>query len=61
MVGVCGTNPREEKSIVLVEKNRRKESLARSTHRWENNIKMDLKEKGWVGVDRIPLPQSMAQ
>jgi hypothetical protein len=34
-------------------KSRRKESLARSRHRWENNNKMDVKEKsmGECGPD----------
>jgi hypothetical protein len=26
-------------------------------HRWVNNIKIDLGETGWVGVDRIDLIQ----
>jgi hypothetical protein len=29
----------------------------RSRYRWENNIKMDLKETGWEGVDYIHLAQ----
>jgi len=27
-----------------------KRPLGRSSHRWENNIKMDLQEVGWVGA-----------
>jgi hypothetical protein len=29
--------------------------LGRPWHRWEDNIKMDLKYVGWVGVDCIHL------
>jgi hypothetical protein len=28
-------------------------------HRWENDIKMYLKEIGWEDVDQIHLPQDM--
>jgi hypothetical protein len=27
----------------------------RPRHRWEDNIRMDLREKGWEGVDSIHL------
>jgi hypothetical protein len=30
-------------------------------HRWENNIKMDLKEIGWGGRDWIDLAQDRDQ
>jgi hypothetical protein len=30
-----------------------KKSLGRPMHKWEDNIKMDLKERGWDGVDWI--------
>jgi hypothetical protein len=33
---------------VFVEKPEGKRSLGRLRHRWEDNIKMDLKETGWV-------------
>jgi hypothetical protein len=29
----------------------RKRPLRRPTHRWEDNIKIDLKELGWDGMD----------
>jgi hypothetical protein len=29
--------------------------------RWEDNIKMDLREIGWGGMDRIDLPQDRDQ
>ena len=34
-----------------------KKPLARSRHRWEDNIKMDLQEVGCEGMDWIELVQ----
>jgi hypothetical protein len=34
-----------------------KRPLARPRHRWEDNIKMNLRERGWGDVDWIHLPQ----
>jgi hypothetical protein len=36
---------------VLVGKAEGKRPLGRPVHRWEDNIKMDLKKLGWWGVD----------
>jgi hypothetical protein len=33
--------------------------LERPRRRWENNIKMDLREVGWGGIDWIDLAQDM--
>jgi hypothetical protein len=38
-------------------KTRREETLVRSTHSWENNIKMGLKERDYEVVDWIHLAQ----
>jgi hypothetical protein len=38
-----------------------KRSLGRSRHRWENNIKIDLREIGWGGIDWIRLAQERDQ
>jgi hypothetical protein len=35
--------------------------LGRLTHRWENNIKVHLKEIGWEGVGWIHLAQDRYQ
>jgi hypothetical protein len=35
----------------------RKETLGRPRPRWVDNIKMDLREIGWDGVDWIELAQ----
>jgi hypothetical protein len=42
---------------ILVEKPQRKRPFGRPTHRWEDNIKMDLKETEWKFVDWIHLVQ----
>jgi hypothetical protein len=34
-----------------------KRPLEKSRRRWEDNIKMDLKEEGYVGIDWIELAQ----
>jgi hypothetical protein len=36
---------------ILVGKPEGNRPLGRPRHRWENNIKMDLREIGWDGVD----------
>jgi hypothetical protein len=40
---------------ILVGKPDRKRSSGRSNHKWEDNIRMDLREVGWEGVDWIYL------
>jgi hypothetical protein len=34
-----------------------KKPLGRSRHRWEDNIRMDLRKIGWEDVDWMHLPQ----
>jgi hypothetical protein len=43
---------------VLVGKPEEKTSLGRPRRRWEDNVKMDLQEVGWVGMDWINLAQN---
>jgi len=43
---------------VLVGKPEGKRQLGRSRRRWEDNIKMDLQEVGWGGMDWIDLAQN---
>jgi hypothetical protein len=38
-----------------------KTPLGRPRHRWVNNIKIDLRETGWDGVDWIDLTQDRNQ
>jgi hypothetical protein len=46
---------------ILVGKPEGKRPLGRPRHRWVDNIKMDLREIGWDGVDRIDLAQDRDQ
>jgi hypothetical protein len=43
---------------ILVKKPERKIPLGRPQHRWDNNIKMDLRETGLKGVDWIDVAQT---
>jgi hypothetical protein len=47
----------EEEYRVLVRKPEGKRRSGRPRHRWVNNIKMDLREIAWDGVDWIDLAQ----
>jgi hypothetical protein len=46
---------------VFVGKPESKRSLGRPRRRWENNIKLDLRERGIDGVNWIQLPQDRVQ
>jgi hypothetical protein len=35
--------------------------LGRPRHRWEDNIRMDLRDIGWEGFESIPLTQNRDQ
>jgi hypothetical protein len=41
----------------VVGKPKGRRPLGRSRHRWEDNIKMDLQEVGWQGMDWMDLAQ----
>jgi hypothetical protein len=43
--------------VILVEKPEGKRPLGRPCHRWEDGLRMDLKETDWVGVDWNRLAQ----
>jgi hypothetical protein len=49
----------EEKTVykVLVEKPEGKRPLERPRRRWQDGIRMDLREIGWGSVERIQLAQ----
>jgi hypothetical protein len=53
----------EEKNAykILMGKPDRKRALGRPRRRWEDNIKMDLRETGWSSMDWIHLAQDMDQ
>jgi hypothetical protein len=46
---------------ILVGKPEGKRPLARPRRRWEDNIKIDLREIEWVGIDWIALAQDKDQ
>jgi hypothetical protein len=46
---------------ILVGKPEGKRPLGRPRRRWVNNIKMDLRELGWIGVDWIDMAQDKEQ
>jgi hypothetical protein len=46
---------------ILVGKPEGKRPLGRPRRRWEDNIRMDLREIGWVGMDWIDLAQDRYQ
>jgi hypothetical protein len=45
----------------LLEKPKGKRELGRPRHRWEDTIRMDLKEIGWKGADCICVTQDRDQ
>jgi hypothetical protein len=47
--------------IFLLGKPEGKRPLRRPRHRWEDNIKKDLREIGWGGMDWIDLAQDRDQ
>jgi hypothetical protein len=50
--GVCSTNGEKRNAYrILVEKTEGKRPLGRPRCRWEDNIKMDVREIGWGGVN----------
>jgi hypothetical protein len=53
--------PKRNEYRVLVGKQERKKPLGTPRHKWENNIKMDLKEIGWGGTDQFNLAQDRDQ
>jgi hypothetical protein len=54
---VVSTRAKRNAYGILVGKPEGKRLLERHRRRWENNIKMDLSEIGWGGMDWIHLVQ----
>jgi hypothetical protein len=58
----CSTNGAKRNAYrILVGKPEGKRPLGRTRHRLLGNIKMDLRETGWVGIDWIGLAQDRDQ
>jgi hypothetical protein len=47
--------------IDLCGKDRRKETTRRPGRRWKDNVRMDLRDMGWGGMDWIDLGQDRDQ
>jgi hypothetical protein len=45
----------------LLEKTRREEPLKRPRHRWDDNIRMNVREIGWEDLDWMDLAQDKSQ
>jgi hypothetical protein len=46
---------------ILIGKPGRKRPLGRPRHKWKDNIRMDLRDMGWEGVDWVHLTQDREQ
>jgi hypothetical protein len=58
MGGTCSTNGEKRNAYrLLVGKPEGRRPLGCSRRRWVDNIRMDLREVGWGGVDWIDLAQ----
>jgi hypothetical protein len=59
MSSVCSTYVRDEKihKIFWFGKPEGKRPIGRARRRWEDNVRMDLREIGYKAVDRIHLVQ----
>jgi hypothetical protein len=55
---IAHTRERRGAYRVLVGRPEGKRTLGRRRHRWEDNIKMDLQEVEWEGMDSIYLAQN---
>jgi hypothetical protein len=62
MGGACSTHGEKRNAYrILVGKPERKRPLGRTRRRWEDNIRMDLREIGWGDMDWIDLAQDRHQ
>jgi hypothetical protein len=62
MGGACNTNGEKRNAFrILVGKPEGKRPLGRPRRMWLDNIKMDLREIGWYGVEWIDMAQERDQ
>jgi len=58
---VAGMAGMKNEYSILVGKSEGRRELGRPKHRWENNIRTDLREMGWEVVDWTHLAQDRDQ
>jgi hypothetical protein len=58
---VAGIGEKRSAYRILMGKPEEKRTHGRPKHRWEDNIKTDLREIGWGGMDCIDLAQDRDQ
>jgi hypothetical protein len=46
---------------ILVRKSEGKQQLRKPKHRWEDNIRIDLRKRGWADVNQIHLGEDRDQ
>jgi hypothetical protein len=61
MGGACNTHESDDAYSIFIGKPQTKRPLWRPRHRREDNIRMDLREIGWEGVDWMHLAQDRDQ
>jgi hypothetical protein len=62
MGGTCSTNGEKRSAYrILVGKSEGNRPIGRPRLRWEDNVKMDLREIGWGAMDWIDLAQDRYQ
>jgi hypothetical protein len=61
MVRACSTRGHWEIRIIFWPKTRREKITPKTRRRREDNIRMDLRERGWEGVDWLCLTQDSDQ
>jgi len=59
--GTCGTHGERSVYRILIGRPEGKRPLGRTKHRWEDNIKMDLREIEIDGSNWIKLAQEVVQ
>jgi hypothetical protein len=48
---IAGVAVKKNAYMILVGTPEEKRPLGRTRHRWQNNNKVNLKERGWSGID----------
>jgi hypothetical protein len=57
----CSTHGQKRNTLQFWWESQKERPLERSRRRWEDNIKMELREIGWGGMDWVNLAQGRDQ